>query len=96
MIYLEGLLTPRYQAVNRSQKRLMEKEFKAIVDRIWEVEEIFYKMLFSKVDYDYNHIYVYYLTLFQEHIDWIEKVMKPDYWIVNKHYFEQNFKPISS
>jgi hypothetical protein len=91
---MTGLFIPANGAINRSMERGAKKEMEYITRILWPVEKKFVERIWdSREDADYKQLYREHLEMFLKEIAFIEKTMKLKYFMVNKDYFMENFRP---
>ena len=88
--------TPRIwskQPVNRSQRRIVEKEYDTNDVELGKIEDTFvYEILFGETGY--CDAYPELLLAYERMCEWIEAVRKPKGIILNKEYFINMYKPV--
>lgn len=95
--FIVGLAQLRQLPRNREQKRVVFNEQKRIFDALFEVEKKFVEnILEDKSPFDYKETYSFFLNIFNAKVEWLNHNLKPQWWIVNEHYFSENFKPQST
>lgn len=93
--FIVGLAQLRQLPVNREQNRVVFNEQKRIFDALFEVEKRFCDSIFDQENVsDYGFFYSFYLDQFSNNVEYIKQTVKPRWWIVNEHYFSENFKPL--
>lgn len=81
--------------VNRSQRRLVEKEYNTNDEELGKIEDVFvYEILFG--DGPYSTAYTEILLAYEKMCEWIESVRKPIWIKLNKDYFMHLYKPVES
>lgn len=86
------IVTKAHDYTNRKQIREAKRELTKIYNALWSVERRFYDDLFnSDSSFSYNDIYEHYLSQYQNNCQYVESVVKPKYFRVNKHYFSDSF-----
>lgn len=83
------------QPIGREQKREALRELNAIRERLGLVEENFYLAIFE-FDFDYIPAYQVSLRRYQREVDWVNRVSKPRWCIIDEYYFEKMFKPVEN
>jgi hypothetical protein len=91
--FILGLAQLRQFPTNREQKRVVFNEQKRIFNALFHVEKKFVDELFNNKFQDYNDAYTFYHNYFIIEVQWLNQNLKPRWWIVNEHYFSENFKP---
>jgi len=92
--FIVGLAQLRQLPTNREQKRVVFNEQKRIFDALFEVETKFVdNIMQDKSPFEYKDTYNFFLELFNREVENINQNLKPRWWIVNEHYFSENFKP---
>ena len=92
--FIVGLAQLRQLPTNREQKRVVFNEQKRIFDVLFGVEKRFCDSIFDNENASsYSFFYSFYLDQFSNNVLYINQVLKPRWWIVNEHYFSENFKP---
>ena len=88
------IVKPKYEIINRSQRRDFIRSHRKIVTEILDAENDFLKDLnqaFSNLTY--SEIYGYYLEHFAKIIKWHEMYGKHKNVIINHDYFCNKYKP---
>jgi hypothetical protein len=92
--FIVGLAQLRQLPTNREQKRVVFNEQKRIFDTLFEIEKKFVENIMQdKSPFEYKDTYNFFLELFNKEVENINQNLKPRWWIVNEHYFSENFKP---
>lgn len=87
-----AFLSPRIEPVNRQLRHMMADEYDRLHRLLFDrVEYPFYEGVFDP-DKTYNDNYNLYFYQFTLLIKYIDKVLKPKFWIVNKNFFVDNFR----
>jgi len=91
--FILGLAQLRQLPTNREQKRVVFNEQKRIFDTLFDIEKKFVDELFDDKFQDYGDAYTFYHNYFTIEVQLLNQNLKPRWWIVNEHYFSENFKP---
>lgn len=81
--------------VTRFGRRLINREQLKLVKALLKIENSFVADLFNE-DYcnaEYKNFYDYHLEAYILAVEYITKELKPEFFEINKHYFNQKFKP---
>ena len=90
----KDVVAPRFKIVNRSDKRLFEREATKALSPLVKVEEGFFNALFSEdLAYSYQAIYHVYKERYEEAVERLRltgfKMLK-----IDEDYFKQKYKPL--
>jgi len=92
--FIVGLAQLRQLPSNREQKRVVFNEQKRIFDALFDIEKKFVEEIFSNSNFQgYGDAYTFYHNYFTIEVQLLNQNLKPRWWIVNEHYFSENFKP---
>ncbi len=95
--HIQNIIHPKpVTAVNRYGVHEMmndRKRFQPELDRLCQIRDFFVDDLFN-TNRKYVDLYSMYLVSYQEVCNYINRVKKPKYWIINSEFFAEAFKPI--
>lgn len=80
--------------VTRFDRRLIDREQIKLVKALLKIENAFVLDLFNEeyFDAEYKNFYDYHLEAYILAVDYITTQLKPKFFEINKHYFNQKFK----
>lgn len=91
---LQKIVVLRGDMSNRDTRRAALAEYARIYEKIQGIDLAFVDAVFSEDDSSYDAIYTIYHFKWKSVCDYIAKVIKPKYWIVNVWYFSDIFAPL--
>lgn len=81
---------------SRLTKRAIQREVEKITPSLYEVDEEFYKELFSDQNefFSYHDLYITYLNNYLATLDRIHYIIKPRHINLYEHHFADMYKPL--
>lgn len=82
--------------VKRWQKKEAQKEYVALMNLIWDIEQSFLEHVFDESDFgwDYDGAYSFHLSWFNDVVSQIKKDFRMTWMHINEGYFESKYKPV--
>ncbi|NBK22751.1 MAG: hypothetical protein EOM68_12065 [Spirochaetia bacterium] len=87
------MLIPRWNPLNRDQKRLHLNEYARLIPHLRQVDNDFlYDLLISEEGY--RDIYTKHLEMYLKRVKWMNEMLKPTCFRINEDYFVDMYKPL--